>query len=339
MPAPAHHARLLALGLGVLVAALVLAALYASLMMPDDGFVLPGNPFARHAAEALDVPAFRLEEFLPGQAQKLSASEAEARNLASPLVTANPLPPPFQASWLSSAQLAEAGDCLARAIYFEANGEPPLGQMAVAQVILNRLRHPRFPKTVCGVVYQGSERVTGCQFTFTCDGSLARVPNPAGLARARGVAEAALHGAVSALAGQATHYHATYIVPVWAPEMGKVAIIGHHVFYRPPGFYGAYPSFAAAPQIAASPVSSQNFAPTFSLPGQMDGYRDSPRERAQAAVPGAEGEVLAGQANVPPANAPNPATSPPAPAGNPYFGGPNFGRNRRAGSSLALPSH
>lgn len=125
--------------------------------------------------------------------------------------------------------------CLTQAISYEAANEPLAGQEAVAQVILNRMRHPAYPSTVCGVVYQGSERKTGCQFTFTCDGSLSRGRSATSLARARVVAEQVLAGRASAIVGGATHYHANYVSPYWAPSLVKVATIGAHLFYRMPG--------------------------------------------------------------------------------------------------------
>jgi spore germination cell wall hydrolase CwlJ-like protein len=181
----------------------------------------------------------------------------------------NPTPAPFRPEWLSPGDLETATDCMAQAVYYEANSEPFAGQLAVAQVILNRLRHPRFPKTVCGVIHQGSERTTGCQFTFACDGSLARKPDPAGLQRARTVAQAALHGAVSAQAGQATHYHTIWIVPVWAAELRKVAIVSHHVFYRPPAFYAGYaltPVMQISPDLAQADQTMR--APPQPMPGE-----------------------------------------------------------------------
>jgi hypothetical protein len=138
---------------------------------------------------------------------------------------------------------ARAIDCMTAAIYYEAAYESVDGQRAVAQVILNRMRHPAFPKTVCGVVFQGSNRTTGCQFTFTCDGALARTPNPEIWARARTVAEAALNGYVMKRVGNATHYHAVYVAPYWSPTLVKVANIGAHIFYRWTGGWGLPPAF------------------------------------------------------------------------------------------------
>ena len=140
-----------------------------------------------------------------------------------------------QASIAPSSNYERALTCLTQAISYEAGNEPLSGQEAVAQVILNRMRHPAYPSTVCGVVYQGSERKTGCQFTFTCDGSLLRGRSAASLSRARLVAEQVLAGRASTLVGGATHYHADYVSPYWAPSLVKVATIGAHIFYRMPG--------------------------------------------------------------------------------------------------------
>jgi hypothetical protein len=135
-------------------------------------------------------------------------------------------------------------NCLTAAIYYEAGHESTGGQRAVAQVVLNRLRHPAFPKTVCGVVFEGSTRATGCQFTFTCDGSLVRAPTETGWRRARQVAEAALDGGVDAQVGYATHYHADYVAPYWSPSLQKVATVGTHIFYRRAGGSGQPSAFA-----------------------------------------------------------------------------------------------
>src|SRR5262249_50934740 len=101
-------------------------------------------------------------------------------------------------------------DCLTQAVYFEARGEGPGGMQAVAQVVLNRVRHPAFPKTVCGVVFQGSGG-SGCQFSFACDGSVNRAPEAGAWRRARDVAAKALSGHVMAEVGNATHFHTTAV--------------------------------------------------------------------------------------------------------------------------------
>jgi hypothetical protein len=136
-------------------------------------------------------------------------------------------------------------DCMSAAIYYEAASESDDGQRAVAQVVLNRVRHPTFPNSVCGVVYQGSERSSGCQFSFTCDGSLLRTPSFSGWARARRLAAAALTGSVYAPVGHSTHYHSNKVLPYWASSLVKSAVVGAHIFYRWNGGWGTPAAFKA----------------------------------------------------------------------------------------------
>lgn len=136
--------------------------------------------------------------------------------------------------------------CLTQGIYYEAALEPTEGQEAVAQVILNRVRDPNYANSVCGVVFEGAERTTGCQFSFTCDGALAQAPVAWAWNRAKRVAERALAGAVSARVGTATHYHADYVHPWWAPTLNKLTQIGAHIFYRWKGIYGEPAAFRQA---------------------------------------------------------------------------------------------
>lgn len=140
----------------------------------------------------------------------------------------------------------QALDCLANAEYYEAGDQGGDGERAVAQVVLNRVRHPAFPSTVCGVVYEGSTKPTSCQFTFTCDGSLSRRPDAEGWKRAYLIAEAALAGAVYTPVGYATHYHANYVVPYWASAstLLKDAVVGAHIFYRWSGDWGLPVAFS-----------------------------------------------------------------------------------------------
>lgn len=155
-------------------------------------------------------------------------------------------------------------DCLAAAISYEAGNEPVEGQEAVAQVVLNRLRAADFPKTVCGVIFQGSNRRTGCQFTFTCDGSLLRPRSARSLAAARVVAERVLRGEGTAMIGDAVNYHADYVLPGWASGLSRVTKIGAHIFYRRPGGLeapaGAPVSYGIATQRLAAPAPG-TFAP------------------------------------------------------------------------------
>ena len=141
---------------------------------------------------------------------------------------------------------ARALQCLSMAVYYEAASESYQGQEAVAQVVLNRVAHPAYPASVCGVVFQGSERKTGCQFTFTCDGSLARRPSRQGWARAQSIALAALAGNVFKPVGLATHYHTNYVNPYWAASLDYVGNIGAHRFYRWKGGAGRAGAFTDA---------------------------------------------------------------------------------------------
>ncbi len=141
---------------------------------------------------------------------------------------------------------ARAHECLAQAVWYEAASESEAGQRAVAQVVLNRVAHPSWPASVCAVVYQGSQRSTGCQFTFTCDGSLARRPAGASWARAQRIAAAALAGSVYAPVGHATHYHTLWVNPSWAASLDHIGTIGAHRFYRNRGAGGEAAAFRTA---------------------------------------------------------------------------------------------
>jgi hypothetical protein len=159
---------------------------------------------------------------------------------------------PFSTAPVQSAQpFAIRGDdldhrrallCLTQAVYYEAGFEPLEGRRAVAQVVLNRMRHPAFPKSVCGVVYQGASSPV-CQFSFVCDGSLYRAPAPGAWREAKAVAAAALLGFVETSVGSATHYHANYVAPRWAPMLTKITQLGAHIFYRWPGSWGQRAAF------------------------------------------------------------------------------------------------
>ena len=178
----------------------------------------------------------------------IEPSEAKALNDARPVDVARPhaaRPFALPASHLRSRAYAASLRCLAEAVFYEAGNQGDAGGRAVAQVVLNRVRHPAFPHTVCGVIYQGYARATGCQFTFTCDGSLAREPSVRGWDRALRIAREALAGAVDANVGLATHFHADYVVPYWAPSLAKIGRVGTHLFYQLPGRLGAAAAFTA----------------------------------------------------------------------------------------------
>jgi len=192
----------------------------------------------------------------PLQFRDVAPQEAVAINAAVPVSTLpNPAARPFAVAFATPADRLRAVECLTAAVYYEAAIEPTEGQRAVAQVVLNRVRHPAYPKSVCGVVFQGSERTTGCQFTFTCAGALFRTPSAAGWARARRVAEEAIAGQVYAPVGWATHYHTNWVVPYWSSSLVKAQVVGTHIFYRWEGGWGRPPAFrfrpsSSEPQIA-----------------------------------------------------------------------------------------
>ncbi|VAW03076.1 Cell wall hydrolyses involved in spore germination [hydrothermal vent metagenome] len=150
-------------------------------------------------------------------------------------------PVSFRASLTDNSRALQ---CLTSAIYYESGMEPDAGQRGVAQVILNRVRHPSYPKTVCGVIFQGSERRTGCQFSYTCDGSLRRKPNSFHWKRSKKVAALALSGKMASPVGTATHYHATYVYPYWAPSLRFLGTIGAHRFYSWKGSAGKASAFS-----------------------------------------------------------------------------------------------
>jgi len=141
---------------------------------------------------------------------------------------ANPLPP--------AAFTQKEQKCLAEAIYFESRGEKLKGQAAVAQVVLNRVRNPAYPTTICGVVYQNSSWRNRCQFSFACDGRKRKVTDMKHWQTAQDVAKAVTAGQIwLPEVGSSTHYHAVYVRPKWARTMYKLEKIGLHIFYRTKG--------------------------------------------------------------------------------------------------------
>ena len=234
---------------------------------------------ATEASQAAPTPP-------PLLVRPLAAQDALSVNERIPLNSGpNPAARPFVFKG-GSATRAQAVDCLASAVYYEAGSQDANGQRAVAQVVLNRVRNPAFPASICSVVYQGSTRATGCQFTFTCDGSLGRRPDPAGWALARSVAEAALSGAVYRPVGLATHYHANYVVPYWASTLVKNAVVGAHIFYRWAGGWGQ-PSAFVKRYAGAEPSSAALRSAALAAEAR---HPDVPADVATAiaAIPGAE---------------------------------------------------
>ena len=200
------------------------------------------TPAPRHRPVELPtqrvVPAAEVPPVEPMAFVALPPDDARAFNAGVPYSTLpNPPSRPFRFAGADEDR-ARAVDCLAAGVLYEA-GDDTIGERAVAQVVLNRLRHPAFPKTVCGVVFQGSERSTGCQFSFTCDGAMVRRrPSEGAWTRAREVATAALSGAVFRQVGYATHYHTDWVVPYWQSSLDKLTKVGTHLFFRWSGWWG-----------------------------------------------------------------------------------------------------
>lgn len=179
------------------------------------------------------------------QTALITGNDAQSRNARIPLASGVTRSlAAYAPIGTGSASYETAHKCLTQAIYYEAANEPRAGKAAVAQVVLNRMRHPAYPNTVCGVVYQGVNDPV-CQFSFTCDGALLRQPMARQWKESSAVATEALAGKQMSAVGTATHYHADYVVPKWAYTLAKIEVIGTHIFYRFPGSAGEPRAFAA----------------------------------------------------------------------------------------------
>ncbi len=203
---------------------------------------LPGNAATRQRSLTALLAITADTRSLVAQADAAKTANAALPLVAGGLQAASSFALP---SGIDLTGADRALQCLALAMYYEAAFEGPNGRLAVAQVVLNRVRHPAFPKSVCAVVFQRSASNI-CQFTFACDGAMRRPRLPALWQQTRIEAGAALGGKVYAPVGMATHYHADYVFPYWAPRLDKIAVEGTHVFYRWPGGWGLRRAFTAA---------------------------------------------------------------------------------------------
>ncbi len=170
---------------------------------------------------AIAVPASKVSIDLPRMPQALAATPVSLRG-AAPEPAAPEADRPHGVGSL---------DCLTAAVYYEARGESDRGQAAVAQVVLNRVRRAGFPKSVCGVVFQGAA-AHECQFSFACDGSMRQGRETAAWRRAHTVAQRALDGFVMEEVGDATNFHVARLGQIWGTGLVKVAQVGAHVFYK-----------------------------------------------------------------------------------------------------------
>lgn len=298
-PRPWHGATPIPLQLLIAAIALIAVALPALLVSNTPRVVMQKRPPVVISQRV--VPKQELPPVEPVKLQEVAPEDARAINAAIPFSTLpNPAARAFRLSGAADSQ-ARAVDCLAAAVYYEA-GDDAVGQRAVAQVIINRMRHPAFPKTICGVVFQGSERSTGCQFTFTCDGAMLRyTPPPAAWQRARDLARLALNGSVYRAVGHATHYHTNWVVPYWSASLEKITAVDTHLFFRWTGWWGTPPAFTRGyagvepniPQMARlSSVHIGDTANPLEAALQGDGSLVDPASIPNSAVPNPVGAGL-----------------------------------------------
>jgi len=187
-----------------------------------------GLPAVEEASVAETVPRFRLAWLFAPRANALATP---ALNADVPDVQTD------AADALDALPKAVGGpqwQCLSEAIYFEARGESLRGQIAVAEVILNRVDSGLYPNSVCKVVHQGSKNMNACQFSYNCDGKPEKITERGAFERAGKIARAMLDGQPRTVTGGATHYHATYVKPRWARKLVRTAVVDEHVFYRLP---------------------------------------------------------------------------------------------------------
>ena len=208
------------------------------------------DPFAFASAAERDRTTALLTARLAPAPGALSPSSAPSPQPLLRAAFTKPAAParPFRMSSDNPLDGARQLDCLSDAVYYEARGESSDGQEAVAQVVLNRVRHPAFPKSICGVVFQGAQ-THSCQFSFTCDGAMRAPKEPAAWRRAQTVATHALAGFVMTAVGDATHFHVARLGGLWGGGLLRVAQVGAHIFYRFTGHAGAPASFRAAPDL------------------------------------------------------------------------------------------
>lgn len=235
---------------GWLFVLLALVAIGAVLHLSRTG---SGGVFAARP-HPVAPPADVVPDVLPMELAPVTEEDARAANARIALVTKGFVAArPFFYAGKGDARL-RARDCLAAAMIYEA-GDDSRGQLSVGQVVINRARHPAFPKSICGVVFQGSERRTGCQFTFTCDGALARRYSEAAWLRAQVNADMMLSGLTDPSVGLATHYHTDWVRPYWSDSLEKIAIVDTHLFFRWPGYWGTPGAFRGAVSGDDGPVA------------------------------------------------------------------------------------
>jgi spore germination cell wall hydrolase CwlJ-like protein len=224
----------------------------------------------------------------------------------------NPAAQPFRMS--GALDSARDLDCLTSAVYYEARGESSAGQAAVAQVVLNRVRHPAFPKSICGVVFQGAYGGGACQFSFACDGSMHVRRDGSAWSRARGVAARALGGYVMPDVGNATNFHTSYVNPGWRSQMMRVAQVGGHIFYRFGGHIGSPDAFTRQPDRSTpEQVTRPIYAAASADPMVTADGHAAPAILAASAIVTVSGPAPANSVGAPAGKAADQASAPAAP--------------------------
>jgi spore germination cell wall hydrolase CwlJ-like protein len=271
--------------------------LFAALAVVAMGFVLHLSGGTNGARAPLRIartapPADVVPTVPPMELAPIAEDDARAANARIPLMTkgfvaARPFLYPGAGD-----DRGRARDCMAAAMLYEA-GDDAKGQLSVGQVVINRVRHPAFPKSICGVVFQGSERTTGCQFTFTCDGALNRRYSAAVWDRARDHADRMLAGLTDPAVGLATHYHTNWVRPYWSDSLEKIAIVDTHLFFRWPGYWGTPGAFRGAVSGNDAPVAKMAaLSPLHALGLPIEAVStDAPAAAGEARVVAGAGEA------------------------------------------------
>ena len=252
------------------VSAILLAAFAALALFGTQPVERAANPAATSGMPPPLASLPATDTALADDDSELAPETARQRNDAVPFIDGPLGPAPPFAFAGDAASRARATECLALAAMAEA-GSDDAGQRAVMQVVLNRVRHPAFPNTVCGVVFEGSQRRTGCQFTFTCDGSLSRRYSDGYWAISRKRAAEMLGGSVFGRVGNATHYHTDWVYPWWSDKLDKVAQVDTHLFFRWRGYWGGPRALSARymggePTIASLTRASEDETVVSELP-------------------------------------------------------------------------
>lgn len=293
------------------------AALNAS-AKEDPGALAIARRLDPEASASLDLHQQKMAALVDRLNAGKAAPSAGKIHLASnpaPVIRASFTSPGVAQPFKLRGALDESRDleCLAQAVYYEARGEGESGQAAVAQVVLNRVRHPAFPKSICAVVFQGA-RTPSCQFSFACDGALHHPVDSLAWRRAERIAQRALDGAVAADVGNATHFHVAGLNTGWSASLQRVAQIGSHIFYKFAGRGGAAHMFHGDVQPSDKPLEVKpvfaSFVPALPTAAQAQQALSAVVQSAAKAV--GAGDTKAAVQVARPAEAP--AAAPPAPS-------------------------